>query len=219
MPVDWNSLDYRIRRQPSVKKYEALLQEAYALPNQIQVPFPGEDIADVGNFPKNIQEHFWIREDTAESGDPWMVVGQLSNGNYFFFEGNKAEKSTEIYVTPTFKSLIDFALRDRFKVEYSGGSPTPTFPGEFPVKSTPLGKPYMAWISGTLDPEEAVLTPWERRLAKGLLPCFACTKDFRWKEPGEMMCSGCTDLNRTFLAEARKKEEERQKLRAAAQKA
>lgn len=217
-PTDWNSLDYRVRRQLAVQKYEHKLLEAYQLPNQLQDPIPDEDIADLGDFPANIQEHFWIREDTVDSGEPWMSVGQLTNENYFYFRGSKEERSTEICVTPSFKKVIDYALRDRYKFEYSGGSSKPSFPGELPQKRTLMESPYRAWISGTHDPDEPILSPWEIRLSKGLLPCFACSKDFRWREPGEYMCSTCSDVNKGFVEQARKKEEERQKQRATAQK-
>jgi hypothetical protein len=216
MPVDWNSLDYRVRRQPSVKGYVKALQVAYDLPNQIQVPFPDEDIADAGNFPQNIQEHFWIRSDTVESGAPWMSVGVLSNGNFFYFRGDKENRSTELYVTPSFRSLVDFGLGEKYEIEYPGGSRTPNFPGEIPSKKIPIEYPYMAWISGTLDPEAPVISEWERRISEGKLVCFACAKEFIFKKAGDTMCGKCSEVNALRLAEAREIEAQRAKARAAA---
>ncbi len=143
-----------------------------------------------------------------------MSLGILTNKTYFFFRGDKEKNSSELYITANFRSLIDFALRDRYYQEYSGGSPTPTYTGEFPIKRFLVESPYNAYIAGTEDPDKPQLSEWEKRFRKGCLVCFACGKDYLFRGPGETMCLSCTAQNEEALKRAAELEMARQKQRA-----
>jgi hypothetical protein len=60
-----------------------------------------ESDADLGTypdtFPNNIQEHFWIQpgEPTVK---PWISLGQLNNGLYFYFTAFSTNKDGRFYV-------------------------------------------------------------------------------------------------------------------------
>ena len=63
--------------------------------------FMTESDADLGTypdtFPNNIQEHFWIQpgEPTVK---PWISLGQLANGLYFYFTAFSTNKDGRFYV-------------------------------------------------------------------------------------------------------------------------
>ena len=63
--------------------------------------FMTESDADLGTypdtFPNNIQEHFWIQpgEPTVK---PWISLGQLNNGHYFYFTAFSTNKDGRFYV-------------------------------------------------------------------------------------------------------------------------
>ncbi len=63
--------------------------------------FMTESDADLGTypdtFPNNIQEHFWIQpgEPTMK---PWISLGQLNNGLYFYFTAFSTNKDGRFYV-------------------------------------------------------------------------------------------------------------------------
>ncbi len=215
MENDWNFPDSRIRKNRKVAKYEKAFQEAYKIENTLQVPFPNEDIVDASEFPKNIKEHFWIRSDTIESGTPWMAVGELTDKNYFYYRADKEKNEAELYVTPNYRSLIEFGLRDRYKIEYKDGGDKPSFLEELP-RYILMERPYMPYISGTEDPEDAKLTEWDIRLREGKLLCFACNKEFLFRAPGEYLCLPCNLINQDALKKAAEIELQRQKARAAA---
>lgn len=59
--------------------------------------------ADAGDFPKNIQEHFWIAP-----GDSWLSCGILDNGNYFFFTCE--EQGMSLWVSSSWQSIVDHAM-------------------------------------------------------------------------------------------------------------
>jgi hypothetical protein len=60
-----------------------------------------ESDADLGTypdtFPNNIQEHLWIQagEPTVK---PWISLGQLNNGLYFYFTAFSTNKDGRFYV-------------------------------------------------------------------------------------------------------------------------
>ena len=63
--------------------------------------FMTESDADLGTypdtFPNNIQEHFWIQpgEPTVK---PWISLGKLTNGLYFYFTAFSTNKDGRFYV-------------------------------------------------------------------------------------------------------------------------
>ncbi len=78
------------------------------------IPVEGEQ-ADAGDFPKNIQEHFWIRPGEND-GDSWMACGVLTNGNYFFYTGGcdytgfDCQGGMSLWVSNSWQSIVDHAM-------------------------------------------------------------------------------------------------------------
>lgn len=78
------------------------------------IPVEGEQ-ADAGDFPKNIQEHFWIRPGQNE-GDSWLSCGVLSNGNYFFYTGGcdytgfGCQGGMNLWVSSEWQNIVDHAM-------------------------------------------------------------------------------------------------------------
>jgi hypothetical protein len=74
-------------------------------------------VADAGDFPKNIQEHFWVRVGEND-GDSWLSVGQLTNGNYFFYEGGcdytgfDCSGGMSLWVSKSWENIVDHAFTE-----------------------------------------------------------------------------------------------------------
>ena len=88
---------------------------AYRL-DDIRRPIPVEqEQADAGDFPKNIQEHFWIRPGEND-GDAWMACGVLTNGNYFFYTGScdytgfDCQGSMRLWISKLWQNIVDHAM-------------------------------------------------------------------------------------------------------------
>ena len=73
---------------------------------------------DAGNFPHNIQEHFWIRLGEND-GDSWMSVGVLTNGNYFFYTGScdytgfDCQGGMCLWVSSSWKNIIEHGMSEQ----------------------------------------------------------------------------------------------------------
>lgn len=71
--------------------------------------------ADVGDFPRNIQEHFFVRAGEND-GDSWLAAGQLTNGAYFFYEGGcdytgfDCQGGMSLWVSKSWKNIVDHAM-------------------------------------------------------------------------------------------------------------
>lgn len=91
--------------------------DSYSLEN-IQKPILSEtpeEVADVGTFPANIREHFWVREGEND-GDSWLAVGQLTNDAYFFFTGGcdytgfDCQGGMCLWVSKSLKNIIEHGM-------------------------------------------------------------------------------------------------------------
>jgi hypothetical protein len=94
-------------------------QEHYSL-DEIRRPIlvEAEGVqADAGDFPKNIQEHFWVRVGEND-GDSWLSVGLLTNGNYFFYEGGcdytgfDCSGGMSLWVSKSWENIVDHAFTE-----------------------------------------------------------------------------------------------------------
>ena len=95
MPLE--SMDLNTIKVPYMYIHE---QFGYSV-QSIYRRFMTESDADLGTypdtFPNNIQEHFWIQpgEPTVK---PWISLGQLNNGHYFYFTAFSTNKDGRFYV-------------------------------------------------------------------------------------------------------------------------
>lgn len=73
--------------------------------------------ADPGDFPKNIQEHFWVRVGEND-GDSWLSAGQLTNGAYFYYSGGcdytgfDCQGGMNLWVSKSWKNIVDHAMTE-----------------------------------------------------------------------------------------------------------
>lgn len=76
-----------------------------------------EQEADAGNFPKNIQEHFWIRGGENE-GDDWISCGRLTNGAFFFYTGGcdytgfDCQGFMSLWVSNSWENIVEHAMSE-----------------------------------------------------------------------------------------------------------
>ena len=74
-----------------------------------------EELADAGDFPKNIAEHFWVSEGNNDTA-PWHSIGVLTNGNYFYYTascdytGFDCQGEMRLFVSSSYANLIEHAL-------------------------------------------------------------------------------------------------------------
>ena len=71
--------------------------------------------ADPGDFPYNIQDHYWIRLGEND-GDSWISAGKLTNGNYFLYTGScdytgfDCQGCMYLWVSSSWKTIVDHAM-------------------------------------------------------------------------------------------------------------
>lgn len=154
----------------------------YALQDILRAIVTEPVAADVGDFPRNIQEHFWIRGGERD-GDSWLSCGVLSNGNYFFYTGGcdytgfDCQGGMNLWVSTSWQTIVDHAMsRSDYElyVEQTAVPPV-TAAGEEP------------WP--TLTAEQF----WAAQRANSR--CYDCralgvTHDHPYME-GKMICSTC----------------------------
>ena len=73
--------------------------------------------AEAGDFPRNIQEHFWVRIGEHD-GDNWISCGLLENGAYFFYEGGcdytgfDCQGGMSLWISNSWKNIVDHAMTE-----------------------------------------------------------------------------------------------------------
>ena len=112
MPAE--SMDLNTMRMPYMYIHE---QFGYSV-QSIYRRFMTQSDADLGTypdtFPNNIQEHFWIQPGEA-TVKPWISLGQLTNGLYFYFTGFSSNKDGCFYVN-TVKEEVPVPKAEPVKV-------------------------------------------------------------------------------------------------------
>lgn len=97
----------------------------------IQRSMPGVAHVDVGDFPKNIAEYYWIN-DGKHDEYPWYVLGRLTNGAYFYFtascafSGFECEGQMHLYAADDVQTVyyhgMSAAARLRFAACFDKGT-------------------------------------------------------------------------------------------------
>lgn len=76
------------------------------------------EVPEPGDFPHNIQEHYWIRPGEND-GDDWISFGKLTNGSYFLYTGGcdytgfDCQGGMKLWVTKDHKMIIDHAMDEK----------------------------------------------------------------------------------------------------------
>ena len=79
---------------------------------------------DVGDFPKNIQEYYWIN-DGKNDEYPWYVLGGLGNGVYFYFaasctfSGFDCSGSMHLYAADDLQTLYDHGMDGAARLRFA----------------------------------------------------------------------------------------------------
>lgn len=94
-------------------------------------PMPGVAPVDVGDFPNNIADYYWIN-DGKNDEYPWYVLGRLTNGAYFFFaasctfSGFECEGQMALYAADNIQTVYNHgmsgAARHRFAACFDKGT-------------------------------------------------------------------------------------------------
>ncbi len=83
-----------------------------------------EETPDVGNFPHNIKEYYWIHEGSNDCED-WSACGTLTNGLYFFFVANcdytgfDCQGEMKLYVSKSFETLCEHGMGEKYYSVYT----------------------------------------------------------------------------------------------------
>lgn len=87
----------------------------YALEDILR-PMPAvAEEPDVGDFPKNIAEHYWVRPGQND-GDSWMSCGVLTNGSFFFYRagcdytGFGCQGGMSLWVSASWATIVNHAM-------------------------------------------------------------------------------------------------------------
>ncbi len=92
--------------------------DAYGGPENIFRAIPTEagiTANDLAGFPTQIREFLWVHEGENDS-EPWLAVGILENGTYFFYKGEcdytgfDCQGDMQLYGATSLKTLIDEAM-------------------------------------------------------------------------------------------------------------
>ena len=121
------SRNVNIRKMDGVKGWERTMLYPYSCIGDEWMAYRIEDIrrpilveekeADAGNFPTNIQEHFWIRPGEND-GDDWLSCGVLNNGAYFFYTGGcdytgfDCQGGMSLWVSNSWQNIVEHAMSE-----------------------------------------------------------------------------------------------------------
>jgi hypothetical protein len=95
------------------------------------------EMADAGDFPKNITEHYWIRPGEND-GDSWIACGLLNNGSYFFYTGScdftgfDCQGGMSLWVSQSWANIVDHAMSRANYQLYLEQTEVPPAEGEEP---------------------------------------------------------------------------------------
>lgn len=91
---------------------------------KIQRSIIGVADKDVGDFPKNIQEYYWIN-DGKNDEHPWYALGQLNNGVYFYFaasctfSGFDCSGNMVLYAADNLQTLYDHGMDGAARLRFA----------------------------------------------------------------------------------------------------
>ena len=90
----------------------------------IQRSIIGMEDVDVGDFPKNIQEYYWVN-DGKKDEYPWYVLGGLGNGVYFYyaascsFSGFDCSGGMSLYAAKDLQTLYDHGMDGAARLRFA----------------------------------------------------------------------------------------------------
>lgn len=82
------------------------------------------DVADAGDFPRNIAEYYWIQAGERDE-ESWYAVGKLNNGFYFFYEaacdytGFECQGTMDLLVSKSYANLMTYGMPEAAYRQYS----------------------------------------------------------------------------------------------------
>lgn len=112
-------------------------EEGYGLEDIRRPIVTEEEAADVGDFPKNIAEHYWVRPGQND-GDSWLACGVLTNGAYFFFRGGcdltgfGCQGGMSLWVSRSWANIVEHAMDQEEYELYLAQTAVPPAEGEAP---------------------------------------------------------------------------------------
>jgi hypothetical protein len=87
-------------------------------------PLPAVAAAPLGDFPKNIQDYFWIN-DGKNDEHPWYLLARLSNGTFVFleasctFSGFDCQGQIHLYAADSLQALYDHAMGEGARYRFA----------------------------------------------------------------------------------------------------
>jgi hypothetical protein len=86
-----NTRDVQLRVQPGVSDLIPCLEYPFEFIrngeyDRVTQEIPGQTSEEIGEFPDNIAEYYWISEGENDE-NPWMTLCKLTNGVYVFYKG------------------------------------------------------------------------------------------------------------------------------------
>ena len=118
-----DSRDMKLYKQKTPNPSALIYPFEYINDYVIPTPLINQPDEDVGNFPNNIEEYYWIYEGVNEE-ENWRCLCKLNNGNYAFFTagccytGFDVSGSTDVYVSKSPFILINYAMTEKDYILY-----------------------------------------------------------------------------------------------------
>lgn len=90
----------------------------------IQRSIIGVEDVDVGDFPKNITEYYWINDGKRDEY-PWYVLGGLGNGTYFYYaasctySGFECSGGMALYAAKDLQTLYDHGMNEAARLRFA----------------------------------------------------------------------------------------------------
>jgi hypothetical protein len=87
-------------------------------------PLPAVAAAPLGDFPKNIQDYFWVNDGKNDT-HPWCLLARLSNGTYIFleasctFSGFDCQGQIHLYAADSLQALYDHAMGEGARFRFA----------------------------------------------------------------------------------------------------
>jgi hypothetical protein len=87
-------------------------------------PILGVEDVDVGDFPKNITEYYWINDGKRDEY-PWYVLGGLGNGVYFYYtasctySGFECAGGMALYAAKDLQTLYDHGMSEAARLRFA----------------------------------------------------------------------------------------------------
>ncbi len=90
----------------------------------IQRSILGIEDVDIGDFPKNITEYYWINDGKRDEY-PWYVLGGLGNGVYFYYtasctySGFECAGGMALYAAKDLQTLYDHGMNEAARLRFA----------------------------------------------------------------------------------------------------